>query len=135
MVSTQNLIMVLIAINLCVGMGLHAENNPDVFEFIDTDTENQQGEEINEYLQAEETNRRPSATTQLEDASKGNALTMGGQIFNIFLDGLSPFPIKRDMVDTQIEKMLVTLLNFFKYLMWALILIELYMVYKNKKVK
>ena len=62
-----------------------------------------------------------------------NALRVGSVIFGLFIRGMVMIPVTTEGLGTGLGTLVVYGLLTFKALMYMLIIIELYMVFKNKK--
>jgi len=89
------------------------------------------GESVSTSTQAETARIVPS--TLQEEGSFGNAIRLGGLIFKIFIRGLVGLPIDPNGLGNGLEQLAFIVLVMFKAVMYMLIILEIYLVIKNRK--
>ena len=131
--TTQRLIMMVVAINLLIGIGvtLHESSNFDTTR-ISTEVN------ILENFEAEiESNSSTQAikrvTNTLEDNTAGNTIGLGGTILKVFTRAINPLSFTPTDFEDQLSQTLAWLLILFRSFLILLVGFELYLVLKNKK--
>lgn len=68
-----------------------------------------------------------------EERSTGSMWYWSKILLNIFTDIINPFSINPYMFNTIIEQFTATLISLFRFIFGLLIIIEIYLFFKNKK--
>lgn len=138
--STQKLIIVLLLINLSLSLvdEVYYQGNPN-----NLDTDNFQTESLDEFIgtadglaqefEDEETNP-PSKLENFVDQSFGGLWKWGARIKNIFNMIFNPFDVNVDPNAEIGVRMLAKVLQVLRGLFNILVILEIYMFIKNKKV-
>ena len=74
-----------------------------------------------------------SGTEQSFENTFGSGIGMGWNIAKAFFKGLVPWPVTVNTVQTSAEKMMVYGMNIFKGLFYMIVILEGYMIWKNRK--
>lgn len=136
MISSQRLILIFFAMNIMIGIVTHIYNNPTqttngyaILTQEQTNVETQ----INSYG-SEETKYGGITNKQYtQETSVGNSISWSGTIWDIFKKAFNPFSLNPDDFDTQIETMFAYMLILLKSMFYVLTIMEVYMMFKNKK--
>lgn len=130
-ISTQRLLIIVIAINLIMSLSYAIYEAPRVIDYGVFSESIDLGETSATNIESE-TSRIAPENLQ-EEGSYTNALRVGSIIFGLFIRGMVALPFSTDGLGTGLEVIVITALIIFKSLMYMLIILELYMLYKNKK--
>lgn len=134
-VSTHRLILMFVMLNLIIGIAGTAYYSPRsrntnvITEYTDL------GGEWEDELTSEDAKwgTAKSTSNQFTETTVGNTFTIGKFIWNVFWMGINPFSIRPSMVDTDIEKIIAYILEWFRSLLMIVIALEAYFVFKNRK--
>lgn len=130
-VSTQRLLIMVIAINLVLSLSYAIYEAPRTIDY------GLFGETIDlgdtSALQVEDETSNVFPDNLQVEGSYTNALRMGAVIFKLFIKGMVALPFTKRGLGEGLGTIVVYGLLIFKALMYMLIIIELYMLYKNKK--
>lgn len=130
-VSTQRLLMVVIAINLVLSLSYAIYETPRTIDYGLFGETIDLGGNTATSVEGEGSSVAPESLQ--EEGSFTNALRMGSIIFTLFVRGMIALPFNTAGLGSGLEKMIVFGLLLFKSLMYMLLVIEIYMLFKNKK--
>lgn len=134
MINSQKFIITVLFINLIMGMtGIVTSSNftnEDIFNYFGSESEqiNNQTKEYKSY-----DDYAGVKTTLDEENTIGSAIKQGKTIKN-FWDHLINFFWIPTSYDNNIERAMILLINLFRSILNILLIIEIYMFFKNKKV-
>lgn len=133
MINTQKLLIIILLMNLVIGLTTDIYKNPSDYTNNRIDNEIDSRTDFASNVKTEETAPSLHSATVLLENTVTNTVRMGTILFRVFIEGLNPFPISRNLVRTDFEKNIYTGLQYFRALMYILIATEIYMVFKNRK--
>lgn len=133
MASTQKLIITIFLINLFIGMA-HSAYETTTYDSTFLDNKVGQYDEFTDQFENEDQNEPSKDTNDFSDNSYGSTISWGRIIFKTFVDGINPFSTSQTSTyETDLEKNIMDALSVFRVLMYIIIIVELYMLIKNKK--
>lgn len=137
MISSQKIVAMIIGINIMLGIILTAietdgTTDPD-FTSIDTISGTIDKEEENAQSEEGVWGSIKSAVSKITEATIGNVMKWGLGLYNIFKLGFNPWSISPSDYTNQIEILMARILLGIRSFITALLLFELYVVFKNKK--
>lgn len=130
-VSTQRLLIMVIAINLVLSLSYAVYEAPREIDYGLFGETIDLGETSGLSVEGETASVAPDNLQ--EEGSFMNALRVGSIIFGLFIRGMVALPVNPAGLGSGLERLITYALLIFKSLMYMLIIIELYMLYKNKK--
>lgn len=137
MISSQKIVAMIIGINIMLGIILTAietdgTTDPD-FTSIDTIRGTIDKEEENAQSEEGVWGSIKSAVSKITEATIGNIIKWGLGLYNILKLGFNPWSISPSDYTNQIEILMARILLGIRSFITALLLFELYVVFKNKK--
>lgn len=135
MISTQRLLMITILINIVIALGVNLYLDPNS---VDTGTLMNNVNILEERESEFQSESATTATTKtvldsVTENTMGNTAKWGLTIFKMMINGINPLSITTGMVYTEGEKWMVRTLTLIRALFMALMIIEIYLLIKNKK--
>lgn len=134
-ISTQRLLVMIVAINLIISISYAIYETPRIVDYGVYGETISLGETSASQVESETSNVFPD-NLQVE-GSYTNALRMGSVIFKIFIRGLAPFPfMTQGLASGQLQTLVTMLawaLQIFQSITYMIIIVEIYMIFKNKK--
>lgn len=137
MISSQKILSLTIMVYLMSGIAIGAE------QFIDTmTTMEERMDDITELIDTESNQYTSeegvwgsikSKASQVYESTIGNVITWGKGLLNILKIGLNPFAIDTSRYTNELEKILGKGVNVIRSGMIAIMLLEIYLIFKNKK--
>lgn len=136
-VSTQRLMLIILSINMLIGVvgeiylnptGYNSNNNP-----LGTEKQLQEQYQKDYYSETGIFGTLKASADRIYENTIGNVITWGKILINMFLKGINPFSFTPADFTDQIEKMFATVLVFARTLMVAFVMLEGYMLFKNRK--
>lgn len=133
MISTQRLLMITIGINLLIGLVSAAYGNITAFDEDDFTTQICGIEDkVNQFDSSDEYSGVTNREFQ-QETSIGNPISWGKVLLDTFRCGLNPFGFTANDFEHTMEKMVAFIIMLFRSLMWILLILEIYLLFKNKK--
>ena len=129
--STQRLMILVLAINLMISVAYGIYENPTLFDESAVSGMVDVGNRLSTDISGESTSIQPE-NLQVE-GSFGNAIRMGTTLFKLFIRGMNPFPFNEDTYTDPLDIIIAWGLMIFRVFIYVLISIELYMILKNRK--
>lgn len=133
--STQRLLLMIVAMNLLIGLIAEfymddTASPEDILEIETTygETTRQDMEDASGY-----TRTKSSTTITTGDNTIGNTQKQGIEILGILWRALEPFPFEDSQFNDPVEQRIAEVIKYFRYLMYILAIVEVYMFFKNKK--
>jgi hypothetical protein len=135
MISSQRLMLIIIVLNMMLGFVGEIYHNPTGYSDTTATVEQQLLEEYEaEYKSDEGLWGTVKATAnKIYENTIGNVVSWGNIIFKVFINGLNPFSFTASDFNHPVEKAFANLLVLFRSLMTAILILEGYMIFKNKK--
>lgn len=136
MISTQKIVVLILMIQILIGIAMElnakgidgtplAKTN-DTITISDAEVENFKSDEGIWGSIKNEAN-------QLYESTIGNVMEWGATALNVLLKGLNPFSINSSQYDTNIEKLIATIILVIRSFMTTIVIFEGYSYFKNKK--
>ena len=131
MINTHRIIAILLVINIFNSLALEMYQNPttystSVFESSESDYKNETN-----YLK--DVTANPERQDLETEGTILDTMKFGLKVVKIVARGINPFSINRTQTDTWVEKIILDIMSLFKFLFAILLIIEVYMIIKNKK--
>jgi len=130
-VSTQRLLILVIGINLILSLSFAIYEAPRAVNYGIFGETIDLGENSASITEGESASVSP-ANLQ-EEGSFGSSLRMGRTIFNLFVRGLVSLPFDSTTYTDPLTKIFAIMLILFRVAFGVLLILELYLLYKNKK--
>jgi len=136
MITSQRLIIIFVLFNIFTGVVATIYNNPTVGSLDKTQIVNEQS---NVNSQITKANSEDSlyggigSNTLVSEQSIGNPLGWGAILINVFSKGFNPISILPEKSNVAIENIFVFLLILVKTMISIILILEIYMIFKNKK--
>lgn len=135
MISTQKIILMAILINVMIGIVLSLDkdiNNPD-FTTIDELTSSIDTEQENTNSETGIWGEVKAKAGQVFESTIINVIKWGAGLYNIFKLGFNPWSISTEDYNTEIEKLIVRIIQLIRAMTIGLLILEIYSYFKNKK--
>lgn len=135
MISSQRLIIMLIAINMMIGYAMQIYYDPTGFSLEQTKIDAQNLEQKEVVISDEDHwyDKAWRGFTTTVDNSIGNVLRWGWTILKIFVKGINPLSFSASDFDHPIEQSIANILITFRSIMMtAVVGLGVYLLYKNK---
>lgn len=132
MISTQRILVMILLMNMITGlsMDLYLNNSSNSYDRLD-EIQELGNEQLEGFIQEE---NAPTTNAIIgQEFTWGNALKMTGRIFVIFIRGIVPIPFQKNHFTTTIESIIASIIATVQMMMYMLVILELYLVFKNKK--
>lgn len=135
MISTQRLLIMVISLNLLMGTLAELFMEPTQFPTNQLTTEAQFAKDYENEFESDSGiwASIKSTTTNIWEGTIGNPIKWGYTILRIFVRSALPLPFNESMFETQQEKYIAEGFNWFIHILQIVLIIEAYMVFKNKK--
>lgn len=133
MISTQRLILIILFMNIAIGIAGSIYQNPTFYEEDYFYEDNTLYENYGTNFKDSDTHSGIVNREQQYEVSIGNSIEWGEITLNILWNGLNPFSFTANDFNSDIEKVFANVLILFRSLMYIIIIIEVYMFFKNKK--
>lgn len=131
MMSIQRQVLIVIIVNVVIGTMMSVYANPLIGG---TSMYESQAEYLEQQHARIQNATVPSAVgTDQYDPTYGDTPSMGRAVFDIFVNGINPFSIPVQPWDGDIIRTLVSLINWFRFMVLVLLGIEIYLIIKNRK--
>lgn len=127
--NTTRLLVMIIAINIVITLAVMTYDSS--FDSSQIDTFLDLGDRYADDLSGEGSQVVPDRLE--EEGSFGNAIRMGLKIFELFVKGLSPFPVSPNAMTDPIGIILAYGLGLFRVFMYMIIGLAVYDKLKNRK--
>lgn len=131
-VSTQRIIFIVLVLNILVGIAYNIYENPTVVDTSYIDNDINQNDALGEQIK-DETYWNQGQQGNLYEPTIGSPIKWGNVILDIFTKGMHPFTFKAEDFTTQLEQMIAKVLTVFRGLLHILLILEIYLVIKNRK--
>lgn len=133
MISTQRLIMIVVLINLMTGIVGNIYIKPTTYDNNIIAGEEDYSQQYSENLLQEDKYSGIRNRGYDSEQSIGNSITLGSNIWDIIIDGVNPLSVHPNMFESDIEKMFAIILSMFRLLLGIILIVEIYMIFKNRK--
>lgn len=138
MISSQKIIMMIILINVMIGFAIKFTESPDTFTLskMDDFTSQQntiESEKDNFVSEEGLWGSVKAKASQVYETTIGNVLQWGGAIIGILIQGFNPWSISTSQYTNIIEQTIVVIIGTIRTMMTALLMFEIYLIFKNKK--
>ena len=135
MISSQRLMLIIIALNMLIGFTGEIYHNPTGYSSTTATIEQALMEEYEQEFQSEEGlwGTVKATANKIYENTIGNVVSWGRIIFKVFIDGINPFSFTASDFSHPVEKQFANILVLFRSLMTAILILEGYMIFKNKK--
>lgn len=136
MITSQRLIIILVMFNILTGIVTQIYNNPTTSS-IENSQVITEADSINEkvIIANNDDSKYGGITSEnlVSEQSIGNPISWGNILLNIFTKGFNPISVMPTTSDTVIEQIAISILILIKSLLYIILLIEIYFIFKNKK--
>lgn len=134
MINSQKLFILVLVLNFVMGLSTQIYIHTD--EFTEStlnlyDTENQIYEDTVGSLKA--SNETGYYIQGQYEASPINNVKLGRTILSLVWKGLTPIPVDADMTTTLTEKLILKTVKYFQALLYCILTIEIFFIWKNRK--
>lgn len=139
MITSQRILIIFFTINVLIGIATHIYLNPTLSSYVgngevvfgqeQTNVESQ----VDQYGSDDTLYSGIKNKDYITETTVGNPITWTQIIFDVLNKGFNPFAITPSDYDTYIENAFAWLLNFVKSIFSLIAILEIYMLFKNRK--
>lgn len=129
---TQNLLIFIIAFNLLTGAIMEFAISPTATQSSSINNFISDSQTFGGQVQNESAYSVPQSATYIEPTF-GSGISMGKKLFDVFLKGITPIALQGTTPSNNLEQVFLWGLQIFQGVMYMMILLEAYLVFKNRK--
>lgn len=135
-ISTQRLIIIVVLMNLLIGVVGEMYYEPDSFNTQKVEDEIGYLEQKEVEMESEEGlwGSVKSTASRIYESTIGDPIKWGGTIASIFIRGINPFyKAGIEYTNNEAETFTIYMIGFLRTLIYLVLIVEMYFVWKNKK--
>lgn len=132
-VSSQKLLITMIILNLLIGCSSALYFNATEFTGNELSTSSTFLEGFETDFTDDDTLENVRTDTQMDEGTIGGGMRWSRIVYQMFIGAINPFSVNRNNFEEEIEKRIADILVVFRAIISTLMIIEIYLIIKNKK--